>query len=372
LISFFSYNKSLSFQDSIIFIRFLFIPVIGYFLIFNNDKILNFSIKIIFFTVCFVLIDTLFQYLNYDSQNGFGSDLFGFKSNWYGRLTGPFKDELVPGSFVTKFGFIGFVFLLIQKKNKLFFSLSVIYLAIIGVVGFASGERMALAQYILGMIIFLLFLRNFRMLLFLALILCGVIVFSFYKLHPVYNDYAIIESTHYHQGLIIEKNYKCPKDEDKECKKIINVQPKFIEILKNFKSSAYGEIYNLNIKMFLDNPFTGVGINNYKYVCENFDKYNKEMQNYNCASHPHNFYLQWLAEAGIISFFIFILYLFYIFIFVLKNNKNYNLKIISLTNIIILFWPIMSTGSLIKNWNGVLTFFIIAICISINKIKTNN
>ena len=371
-ISFFSYEKYLSFQDSIIFIRLLFIPIVGYFFIFNYQKNLEFCIKIIFFVVCFVIIDSLFQFFNYSAEEGFGSDLLGFKSNWYGRLTGPFKNELIPGSFSVKLGFLGFIYFLITKQNKVNFLTAIFYLSLIGVLSFVSGERMALAMYMLCIGILFLFLKNLRMLILFSLTLFILLNLSIYKFHPFYNDFKIIESTQYHQGLKIEKEFKCSSDKDKKCKKIINVQPSFIEILRNFKTSAYGEIYSLGINMFKNNPLTGVGINNFKYVCLNFEKYNKQMKNYSCASHPHNLYIQWLAEGGIIVFMIFIVYLSYLFFFILKNNRNHTLKIISLTNLIILFWPIMSTGSLIKNWNGILTFFIIAVSVSLHKIKINN
>ena len=38
IISFFAFNKARSFQDSIIFVRFLLIPISIYFLFFTNDK----------------------------------------------------------------------------------------------------------------------------------------------------------------------------------------------------------------------------------------------------------------------------------------------------------------------------------------------
>jgi len=169
--------------------------------------------------------------------------------------------------------------------------------------------------------------------------------------------------------LKVEKYISCPDNsEKKDCKKTISLQPSFIEVIKNFNSSAYGEIYNLSFEMFKSNPLTGVGISNFKYVCENDEKYKSKMVNFNCASHPHNLYLQWLSEGGIFIFILFILYLYFLILIILKSENKY-FKIISLTTIIMLFWPLMSTGSLIKNWNGVLTFFIIALCLSITKLK---
>ena len=51
----------------------------------------------------FVVLDTLIQYI-------FGKDIFGFEisSNHSGRLTGPFGDEPIPGSFIVSFMFIAF------------------------------------------------------------------------------------------------------------------------------------------------------------------------------------------------------------------------------------------------------------------------
>ena len=372
LISFFSYYKQAAFQDSIIFIRILLIPIIGYYFFFINTQNIKIVIYIIFLTVCFVLIDTLFQFINYDSELGFKNDLLGFKSNWYGRLTGPFRDELIPGAYVSKFGLIGYLFFVLNKKNTYYYYGSIFYLSLIGVVCFASGERMAFATYLLGLLILLIFYTNQRKKVLFSILTFLLLTFSIYKIHPFYNDYTIISSTHYHQGLIIEKKFNCKNDKDKICTKIINLQPSFFEVLKNFKSSAYGEIYLLSYEMFKENPFSGIGISNYEKVCKNNEKYNNLMKNYKCAAHPHNYYLQWLSEGGIIVFSFFLFYLFYLFYFIKTNSGEKIYKLVGLTSLVIIFWPVMSTGSLIKNWNGISIFFIISICLSLSKFKTKN
>ena len=119
--------------------------------------------------------------------------------------------------------------------------------------------------------------------------------------------------------------------------------------------------------MWKDHPFQGIGLNNFNYLCKNDKRYSSIIINYSCTSHPHNFYLQWLVETGIFGLFIFIIYIF-ILLLIIKKNKN-ETKYISLSIYIILFWPIMSTGSLLKNWMGISTFFIIGICLSLDKIK---
>ena len=370
-ISFFAFDKIRSFQDSIIFIRLLIIPTIGYFLFFNNENKLTKIITIIFVCVVFVLIDTLFQFFIYSSEVGFQNDILGFSSDWYGRLTGPFGNELVPGAYVSKFGLLGYLFFLFIKKNKYLNLFEISYLSLIGLVCFASGERMALATFFLALFFLLIFLKNKRFVFFSSISLSIFLIIITIILHPFYNDYKVINSTHLHQGLTIEKYFDCPQETLKKCNKIINLQPSFIKVLQNFSSSAYGEIYKVGLNMFLDNPITGVGISNYQTSCINIDEYKDMMVNYDCASHPHNVYIQWLSEGGIITFASFLLLLLSVLYFLYYGCNNNIFKYVSIACILILFWPIMSTGSLIKNWNGVLTFYIIALCISLNRIKIN-
>ena len=368
-VSIFSYNKINSFQDSLIFIRFLLIPILCYFIFFKDIKIFKRALYIIFIIVIFVCVDTLYQFFNYTSENGFGNDLLGFESNWYGRLTGPFGDELIPGSYVSKFGLLGYVFLISVKVFKNNTILHSLFLSIILLTTYVSGERMAFATFSLSLLVLLIFLNGFRISILLSILIGTLFIFLTIYLHPFYNDFNIIESTQYHQGQKIEKFFPCENDTEKICSKIINIQPNFFEVIRNFDTSAYGEIYLLSIKMFLDNPITGIGINNFKYLCDYNELYKIMMVNYECASHPHNIYMQWLAEGGLVVFISFILYLYFLVKFIINNNGDKKYKVISIVIVIIMFWPIMSTGSLIKNWFGVTTFFIIGLCVCLSRFK---
>ena len=74
--------------------------------------------------------------------------------------------------------------------------------------------------------------------------------------------------------------------------------------------------------MFKENPFTGVGISNYQFACLNYESYKKQMINYNCASHPHNIYIQIFAETGLIgAFFLMLKNLAKIYFIILKQEK---------------------------------------------------
>ena len=141
-ISLFAENIFLAYRDSTIFVRYLALPIFLIFLVFNNNKYLKISTGIIFFSVIFVCLDTLYQFMNYDPEFGFGKDLLGFSSNWYGRLTGPFYEELIPGAYVSKFGLIGLVYLIITIKNKTKQNItSITYLTLIGIVTYMYLEK---------------------------------------------------------------------------------------------------------------------------------------------------------------------------------------------------------------------------------------
>ena len=367
-LSLFAINIELSISDAVIFIRILMIPIFLYYLIFNNEKYLRLVFKIIFYTVIFVSLDSVYQFNNYEPEFGFGKDIFGFTSNWYGRLTGPFYQELIPGAYVSKFGLIGLLYLLTANKQNVRNSLVCIsYLSLIGIVTFISGERMALATYILGISFLAIFYYEKRSIFIFSIAITFFCICIIYKNHQSYNDFKIIKSTPYHLGLEIEKEFSCDNKSVK-CKKLIKLQPTFIEIIKNFNESAYGQIYNLGWSMFKDHKITGIGLNNFTYACNNDKRYKNKLLNYSCVSHPHNIYLQWLVETGLVGFIIFIFYLLSVIFSIIKYNY-YKYSLIALASILIVFWPLMSTGSLIKNWNGISTFLIIGICLSINKLN---
>ena len=105
-ISFFAENKFLSFVDSIIFIRFILFSIAVYAWLIQSRKQLRILLIIIFLTLIFIIMDSLLQFLRYNTALGFGKDIFGIIPEHYGRLTGPFNKEHVPGSYLSKFFFI--------------------------------------------------------------------------------------------------------------------------------------------------------------------------------------------------------------------------------------------------------------------------
>ena len=77
LISFFAVYKEKSFQEAFIYLRYLLIPICCYFIYFKSRTVFNYFLLFVLILVILVALDTLFQFFNYTSKDGFGSDLVG-------------------------------------------------------------------------------------------------------------------------------------------------------------------------------------------------------------------------------------------------------------------------------------------------------
>ena len=245
-ISFFAFDFYTSISDALIFIRFILFIIFSY-IIFTNlsKKILLLFLYLIFFLCVLVSLDTLYQFYNYSYSYGFGKDLVGrTPEGLYGRLSGPFID-LVPGSFLSRFIFLN-IFLIYLHYDLLIkhYKLLIIYLlslSLIFSIIFFSGEKMSLATSCLGILLCIIFSKKIRLLLIFSIIISLIFILLNLKFHPHFNNYEILSSSAKHEGLIIKRKFVC--DKKKVCEKIFKVQPKFIEVIKNFKQSAYSEIY---------------------------------------------------------------------------------------------------------------------------------
>ena len=103
---------------------------------------------------------------------------------------------------------------------------SVFYLILCGYITFISGERMALATFLLAMTIGLLILKNYRIVILISLFILLIVTLITYNTHSHYKDYKIIESNAGHLGLVVEKfDNKCV--DSLNCSKILKLQPSF-------------------------------------------------------------------------------------------------------------------------------------------------
>ena len=221
-ISIFAYNSFISFIDSIIFIRFFLFVIAIYYFFKKDDKLAKFVLYSILLSSIFVILDTLFQFYNFDNSIGFKGDIFGILPDGaYGRLNGPFKD-FVPGAYLSRFYFFLVLFFLITFKkinNNFYFYFFIIFLGLNFSTMFFAGEAMAVASTLMGITIIVLIKSEMRKIMLLSITFACLFIIPNKLLHPYYTDYKIIESSAKHEGLIIERKFNCPNDEEKKCKK---------------------------------------------------------------------------------------------------------------------------------------------------------
>jgi O-antigen ligase len=107
--------------------------------------------------------------------------------------------------------------------------------------------------------------------------------------------------------------------------------------------------------MFLDKPILGHGPKLFRVKC-NDPKYATGISP--CNTHPHNFYIQLLAETGIIGF-LFLAGLFFYFIYLsIKHIFKYffykrkwlsDYQICLLSGLLITIWPFTTNGNIFTN-----------------------
>lgn len=332
--SFFAEDLFKAFKASFSQIRFFILLLFIIFYFNPKNNIAKFVVPIWSLILLFVCVDTNIQFIT-------GIDVFGYPAEGYlsenrsffnvniGRLGGPFGDELIVGSFISKFGspLIFYYICIFSKLNRPQKIYSILFLILLIETVLLSGERSSF------IIIFLSFL--------IALILYG----DFKKNIIIFIISILSISTFVNINKFSKKRYQ-----------------DFIYILGNFEESSYGRIYSSSIEVFKKNFFFGTGLKNYHNNCIKLKDPNPLSRDSYCSpNHSHNFVLQILSETGIIGFSLFYLFIGSVIFQLSKKLKRYNRSenleksFINGSIYICLFYvipSIMPSGSFFTSWNG--------------------
>tara|TARA_Y100000996_G_scaffold365653_1_gene310506 strand:- start:549 stop:1796 length:1248 start_codon:yes stop_codon:yes gene_type:complete len=289
--------------------------------------LLNFDYKFIkyFFyciLICFIILIT----------HGF-YEYFFVETN--SRVSSFFGDEKILGSYLSRLWpiFFGLSIILFKQKKKIFYLFILIFILSEALI-FLSGDRTAFFYINLSAVFVILFAQNVRKLRLFTLLSSILLVIFISLINPTAKE-RVIDQT------ISEMNLIDKKKEEHEGIYIF--------------SKAHTHHYISAYRMFLDNKVLGVGVKNFRYFCSD-KKY--EISNLSCATHPHNTYVQILAETGIIGFLFLITLLFYFIKLIIKhllfkfNGKTYfnDFEICILSGIAIYLWPFVPTGNVFSNW----------------------
>ena len=347
---------------SFLLIRFLILVFVIDVLFFNKIIKLKNLFLISFLCTSFVSIDIIIQYL-------FGYDLFGLKS--YGnRNSGPFGEELIAGGYLGKFSFLSFFYIseLTKDKKFNFFLIFIIAIHLLGIL--LSGNKMPMLLFFFGSFLVLLFVKHMRISMLFGIFIFVSTSLIIFKNDPIMNN----TYTSFFSQINLVDHFK----ESKKSKKVDGE-----EVIKNtenteknynfnfLKYSGHNVIYETAFIMWLEQPIFGFGQKSFRIKCHEIDSpetlhVSSMVLPKGCSTHPHNYYLEILSEAGIVGAFL----LIFFFIILLKNSINNQFekkytsnqeKYLIIPIILVFFleiWPLRSTGSFFTTWNA--TFFWLA------------
>lgn len=320
-----SENMLLSFESSLFYFRIGIFALLISFLIEQDKKILDYFYYSFLITYTALIIDGFVQYFT-------GFNIVGYELT-IDRVSSFFNDELILGSYLVRL-FPLFFALFIIKQNKKLLENYFVYcvFACTYVLIFLSGERTSF--FFLNLfIIFIVVLLKWGKLIRLIILFTSIILLFFLILvdNKYYERYI---STTLKQFSFNTKNY----------------QPKYIF------SAQHDSIYRTAWNMFLDKPLIGHGPKMYRIKCKE-KKYAVGLSA--CHTHPHNFYIQLLAETGLIGFtfllsiFVYLIYLIlkHIYRKIIYNQINFsNYQICLLGGLFITLWPLSPNGSIFNNY----------------------
>lgn len=343
-----STNFEQSFIKYISFFRYIlmFFGIIIFFHNINNEKLLNKIKKFYFILLIIISLDVLKEYFT-------GSNLFGFNTNYTGRIASFTNDELIIG-YIFSF-LVLFSFGILNFKTKKIYLLLIFY--IIFIISFLIGERSNFLKLLSIIIIFSSFhylIKNKFTIVKLINILLVIILLSI-------------------SFLIITKNTTQAKKLFNLSADKINIFSGDVSIKNKFYKSKHSPHYLTAIKIFLEYPIFGIGINNFieESKKQKYEDSRLRFSKDRSSTHPHQIYLEILAEVGIVGFFYFILIFLWSFIIGVKSycQKN-DIKLLGHLMLHIFFiFPILPTGSIFGTIYGVPFWFNLSILIYLSKKK---
>jgi O-antigen ligase len=338
---------SINFENSILkflfYFRqvFMFFGIIIYLMNNNlNNKILDKIKNIYLIILSIIIIDIIIEYFT-------GSNIFGNKATYTGRISSFTNDELIIGyifCFLTLFSYG----LIVSKIKNIYFIIFVFFALLIS---FIIGERSNFIKLFLLLLLFSSF-HNLRIKKF-SLVKLSKIILIIFSLIILF--FVITKNTSQ-----ANKLYKTPIN-------ILNSNEINLDIKENFYKSKHAAHYLTAINIFSSNPLFGIGIDNFKEESRKDKYYNKKLtfSEERSSSHPHQLYFELLAEVGLFGF----IYFLIIFIWSLQASiKSYfmsnNPELLGHIMLYIFFiFPILPSGSFFGTTYGLPFWFNFAILI---------
>jgi O-antigen ligase len=312
------------------YFRFGLFAIAVWYLIENNKTFINnFSIFLLA-TFIFALADGYYQYF-------YEVNIFGI--SWPGvRLSLPLNEKAILGGYLARlFPLLLAVLMYSFDLRKSYVLLILLILILTDVLIFVSGERTALGLLFLSTIFIIIFLSKYKKIRFLTFLVSIVLMSLIAVLNPSIKERVIDKTVNQLSGG------------------------------SNDSIVLFSNVHQIHIlgawKMFVDNPLVGQGPKMFRVLCNDV-KFSNEDTN-TCSTHPHNLYVQLLAETGLLGL-LFLLVLCFTIVKLILNHivlfikkREYLLsdfQICLIACFIMTLWPIIPTMNFFSNWMNVIFY----------------
>ena len=307
---------SLSFQSSLFYFRIGVFSCLIWYLIKRDKIFFNYFYYALVISFSALIIDGYIQFFT-------GTNIVGFPKNNF-RISSFFGDEWILGSYLSRLFPLLFALFIVKQKKKLeLYFISLMLLLLSGLI-LISGERAAFFLYVLSFLFIIIFIKSYpklRIALSVGSLITIIII--------------ILSSSVVKNRMLLEPAST---------------------ITKSIFTSGHNSLIRTAYNMFLDKPIFGHGPKMFRIICKD-EKYAIGISP--CDNHPHNFYVQLLAETGIIGFsflfstFAYVLYCAYRqFKSIVLKQKRYltDYQVCLLAGILITVWPLTTNGNFFHNW----------------------
>jgi O-antigen ligase len=145
-----------------------------------------------------------------------------------------------------------------------------------------------------------------------------------------------------------------------------------MEVIGDIGASHYGEIFYASLRVWLEHPVTGVGMKNFQDACTALTQ---ATMRYPCPQHPHNIYLEWLVETGVIGAAAYIALVVLLFALLLPLLRQAQIKLVGaccLGALVLLQFPLTPTQSAFSNWPALLAWSSLALVLAVSRLALRN